>query len=679
MSITEMSLPIDIPWKRLGVSKDMIDSTGGDLRFPEKWRSSIAVFYHEPTEVLPDYCDRKITYIKVVATITNYQWDDVSALKDLASRYSEYGPAHSTKNVFDATLTRSYPCYGALLQVGVYPNPPAGVELHDYPYFSSFQPRKREMYEVLTQSGEVTSQSGNKLNILKGTTNTDTTEDYDLDMGGGGGGHSGIFGLWSEQHTGENKQVGTINRSQTENQNVTNMDASREKRESHAFSTNINQLYTLLQGYHLGTNRSMFFMQPRPHMQDQKFTFIRGLRRLEGIQEFFFIVDRPASVPGICIEVALETAHAHLRRDYEPRLIPQSELYAPGNLSKTAKALGIDVKKNPSYSYWQDLVDKWWASSFSDRIYAATWPQLPAELVGQPFPNNFVELTIVVARLPEIGLEDVALIFEEYESDKGTFFVTARRLCACVKPVPLDQDEADSINCEHSTEDNISTCDNGPSVVYWEGYEGRAELLKKSIEKATKGLDLNTMVQDINNTLWSSIGSTSRLGYGEISFMETDFMLDELAQVVRLLKGAGIRDQPLEEVESMRPLLSQGLGQYSEVRTVLDVAALSTKALARDLNTNEMQARKIHAELLVESLRALDPQTLEYGVVLENPIQERFNHEFPEEKLRELEGSAGVRPKEASEQNQCRQKSPRCECIIACIRKLAWRFPWRFG
>ena len=73
MAYTEFSLPIDIPWKRMSVSGDMIDKTVGDLRFPEKWRSSISVFYHEPEDLPPDYCNRKITYLKVVCTITNYQ------------------------------------------------------------------------------------------------------------------------------------------------------------------------------------------------------------------------------------------------------------------------------------------------------------------------------------------------------------------------------------------------------------------------------------------------------------------------------------------------------------------------------------------------------------------------------------------------------------------------------
>ena len=36
MSLTELTLPVDIPWKRMGVSTDMIDTTPGDLRFPPK-------------------------------------------------------------------------------------------------------------------------------------------------------------------------------------------------------------------------------------------------------------------------------------------------------------------------------------------------------------------------------------------------------------------------------------------------------------------------------------------------------------------------------------------------------------------------------------------------------------------------------------------------------------------
>ena len=56
----------------MGGSKDMIDDKPG-RDFQNRWRSSIAAFYHEPMENPPEYCDLKITYLKIVCTITNYR------------------------------------------------------------------------------------------------------------------------------------------------------------------------------------------------------------------------------------------------------------------------------------------------------------------------------------------------------------------------------------------------------------------------------------------------------------------------------------------------------------------------------------------------------------------------------------------------------------------------------
>ena len=87
----------------------------------------------------------------------------------------------------------------------------------------------------------------------------------------------------------------------------------------------------------------MFFLQPAPHMQDTKFSFVGGLRRLEGVQEFFLVVNRPEHIKGLCLEIALETAHDYVRRRYYPRLIPIADLYAPGNLAKTEGAPGAAI------------------------------------------------------------------------------------------------------------------------------------------------------------------------------------------------------------------------------------------------------------------------------------------------------------------------------------------------
>jgi len=642
--MTEMSLPIDIPWKRMGVSQDMIDPKMGDLLFPEKWRSSLAVFYHEPPDLPPDYCDRRITYLKIVATIANYQIDgeDVSVLEDLREKQGEF---YAWKE-FESNITQSFPCYGALLQVSVFPNPPEQrgepVPLHDYPYISGFQPRKREMYEVLTESGEVASQSGSKLNVLKGTTNTETTEDYDLNLGGGGGGgHGGLFGLWSYQEEQKpQEQKGTIARSQDQNQNVVTTDGSRDHRESHSYSTNVNQLYTLLQGYHLGTNRSMFFMQPRPHMQDQKFSFVRGLRRLEGIQEFFLIIDRPASVPGICVEIALETAHAYLERAYMPRLIPLEQLYDPGNLAKTAAALGIVVNavENPKAYFKQQLVDAWYLATPLDKLWAGAWPELPAQLANHAVPNDIGKLLMVVEQVPGIGIQDIAMIFEEYESDSGTFFVTGRRLCSCLSPQEKEG-ELEEAQCEYSSEEHVSTCDSpGRDVVYW---KRNPELnIREPDVQGLKSADMNGLIQELNQVLWSSLASPERHPYGEISFLETDFVLDDLAQVVRLLQPSGIQDRPVDEIDELRGLVERGLGSNSGVRTVLDLGRLSTASLARDLGVRVSEARRIRRNLLVTGLRSLDAGTARPDALRVNPIQERFQTRFPPRVMREIIDSA---------------------------------------
>jgi len=90
-----------------------------------------------------------------------------------------------------------------------------------------------------------------------------------------------------------------------------NANASQERSEKQSTSTQISQLYNLLSAYHLGTNRAVFFMLPRPHMlpPTNRRTFVQGVRSIEGIQEFFLIVSRPNSMEGICVEARLDTGH----------------------------------------------------------------------------------------------------------------------------------------------------------------------------------------------------------------------------------------------------------------------------------------------------------------------------------------------------------------------------------
>jgi hypothetical protein len=65
-------------------------------------------------------------------------------------------------------------------------------------------------------------------------------------------------------------------------------------------TTSFNQLYQLLNAYHLGTNRCVFLVAPRPHIVTREtgqidFNLLDGPRRLEGIQNFFLVVECPNS------------------------------------------------------------------------------------------------------------------------------------------------------------------------------------------------------------------------------------------------------------------------------------------------------------------------------------------------------------------------------------------------
>ncbi len=60
-------------------------------------------------------------------------------------------------------------------------------------------------------------------------------------------------------------------------------------------------------------------MLPRPHIlqpTDHR-TFVQGLRVLEGIQDFFLIVQYPADLQALCVEVSLDTGHFPERVDIQ--------------------------------------------------------------------------------------------------------------------------------------------------------------------------------------------------------------------------------------------------------------------------------------------------------------------------------------------------------------------------
>jgi len=300
MALQSLTPPQDITWKRMAYSRDMIDTNFNDLSFTPKWRSSLALYYYiVPEEDTADaYPDSKVVYLKLTCSITG--WNPSEVLKDARKTEEASGALDDLQKSIWETITSQgwasayYPCLGAIMQVGIYPgkNEQAGPD--DFPYIIDFEPKKRELYEMVSEGSEVLSGSLDKVSITKGTTNTQS-------VGASvSGGIPLISGSVSANASWE--QV---------NNNVT--DTSKENRETLSRTSSFSQMYQLFNGYHLGTNRALFLVAPRPHtvgnQAQTEFNLINGERKLEGIQEMFLVVLVPNKLTGFCIQASLDTGH----------------------------------------------------------------------------------------------------------------------------------------------------------------------------------------------------------------------------------------------------------------------------------------------------------------------------------------------------------------------------------
>jgi hypothetical protein len=276
MGNTLLSLPIDVPWKRLAITQQMY-APSIDTPLPPKWESSVAVYAYEPApDPALDDPTEKTTFLKIVATVTGFEPIDFS-----------YQFPYMVNPIY-------FPAYSALIQLAVFPhgrNPDPESDgvwpTEEYPYVADCQPQKRELTETTTEGGEVVTQSATDANIRKSMTNTNKQE-----LTGG-------------------YPISTTLGTQGESQDIRTTDALQESRQTNSYSTQISQLYHLLDSYHTGTNRVIFFINARPHLVVSDFTFAQGPRNLEGIQEFLVLVRRPAAMDGICVKAVLETAHLY--------------------------------------------------------------------------------------------------------------------------------------------------------------------------------------------------------------------------------------------------------------------------------------------------------------------------------------------------------------------------------
>lgn len=344
MSIPGLRLPIDIPWKRIGVSAHMMDEDVCDSRRPLTMMPSVAVFAYEPDEAEEDgESDVKISYLKVTCSVTGYGATNLDRLRRgrriVSSPYRGLGPysSYDVRKVeeFDTSQQPSgadLPCFAALLEVSVQPTS-GDWKLDEYPYFSDFDPKKRELYELVSETGEVMSRTLEQTGVLHGGTTSTSNEVYDQESWKlSGGGKVGNDKMSAHAEGSYGAESHTKNVDSAQHSTVRSVDAGREARETYSHTTQLSQMYQLLTSYHLGTNRAAFFFEPRPHIVQPERTLIDGPRQLEGIQEFFLVVVRPREMGNICVNASLETLHVGTVIDRgetsdEP---PAASLHFPG-------------------------------------------------------------------------------------------------------------------------------------------------------------------------------------------------------------------------------------------------------------------------------------------------------------------------------------------------------------
>jgi len=201
-------------------------------------------------------------------------------------------------------------------------------------------------------------------------------------MGGGGFGmqstYAGTGGGFN--YSAPNGQWGTKRINAEESLSTRSSDVGQEKRESFSHSTQLSQMYHLLDSYHLGTNRVVFFIQPRPHTLEEPSYFVKGPRPVEGIQEFFAIIAQPKEQQDFCVSLRLDTSHMTKTpiMDYE-RKVEYSDTALANATLPTKQDTYVERKVRWHVDY----------GLFTDDIYYKHYVKTVTDDVVYPVPDGF--------------------------------------------------------------------------------------------------------------------------------------------------------------------------------------------------------------------------------------------------------------------------------------------------
>lgn len=603
MAINTLSLPVDIPWKRLCVSEDMIDRKVCDREFPFRWRSSVTVFSYQPPDDQQTYEGQIVTYLKVACTITGYQPDpEEVGIRD--RRVDSYWNDPEVIESYKEAVSAYYGCYGAILEVAV---APAGsqeeverIPLSHYPYFADFEPKKREVYEIVSETGEMMSRSLEDVNVRKGTTTSNSHEVVDI-FGGFSQSVNTPWGGGSHEITG---QWGSRDLNQEQYENIRTTDHAREMRETFSHTTQLTQMYHQFTSYHLGTNRAVFFMLPRPHIVENENAFVNGPRLLEGIQEIFLVVMRPKDIQGICVEAYLETAHIFNEPQYEYRqrtkelsLHVETNLYEANEdyhvwaeTSATCEpdeGWEIDLDRSNGYdvasvSCNRDNERYYSYSVVAERDHVTVTGRVRGDFEYHTFEDDYFDGTLDV----------VLTVFQRQKEPEvrgylANLYLTGRGVCCCELLQERPKFEI-------------------PVGVVWEAplVSPTDYLIGGSARVPIK--QANQVRTEIGKQLIHSINHPQRYAVGKVRFTDTQFIA---RSIVRLMRTRGHPDnQPVGEIRGLDQLIRDKVAHVAPRISRSKLLEMSLAEQVDRFGLSDDQARQLRRALLGLEGPLPDPQ-----------------------------------------------------------------------
>ncbi len=570
----------DIRWHLLAVSSDMMDTSHGNAHFPFAWRSSLAIYGAVPPPEKQILCDQQTLYLRITATITGYQ----PSKEETEQGYVQF-PDFPIEEM-DRILKEYFACYGAFLQVAVFPRL-ADTSLASYPHIIDFEPKVRDLYQTATENGEILSASKSGVKTDRSFSRTeDSQTGLDLNatlkfpLGKAGTGEVGgkISHKWGET----DKDTWQVT-----------ADASRERRETTGMKTELSQMYNLLTGYHAGTNRAAFLMLPRPHIlqpTDHR-TFVQGLRVIEGVQDFFLIVQHPADMQGLCMDVSLDTGHfpEHVDIQQPEELYDEMsedfwvEAYADngfwsGNREYFQQSVPapvswvIDRRKgdpgHPGCSELEDQCNNQARDTLRDYIYGVinnTTVSVTGSVKGAA---AYGPGAIFKRKYRAYFRSEEPLPSSEQPFVATPFLVTNRRLGICI------------------TKKDDCFIEVPPDMGYWHhdgdwvvselSLEIPAGVLTKAAQKESRTPMLKAVMRQVETALVRNGRLRLRYPYGTVNYLASNYFLDKIAPYLT----DSYMSTALGDVAGIPAQVRKNLGAQTTVRQLLDMdfATLSHRA-----------------------------------------------------------------------------------------------------